>query len=86
MNLQVVGSSILFVYDDAAAADGGPERGVAVSSVAAKMIDFAKTEQLPAGGRLTHTSEWEVGNREDGYLTGLDNLIEIWTDLDVTSD
>ena len=62
--MQVVGSSILFVYDDAAAADGsGPERGMAVASVGAKMIDFAKTEELPGGGRLTHTAEWQVVRR-----------------------
>lgn len=75
---EVVGSSILFVYDDS---EG---EGVA-GTAAAKMIDFAKTEELPDGGTLTHAAEWELGNREDGYLTGLDNLIAIWEGLEVTA-
>lgn len=58
---QVVGSSILFVYDGDEAAGG--------VSVAAKMIDFAKTEGMPEGQQLSHCEEWELGNREDGYLT-----------------
>ena len=40
------------------------------------MIDFAKT--LPFGDHtLDHRSPWQVGNHEDGYLVGIDNLIEV---------
>ena len=39
------------------------------------MIDFAKT--LSVDKELTHREPWVVGNHEDGYLTGLDNLIEV---------
>eukprot|EP00965_Chrysotila_dentata_P213045 6187405-Pleurochrysis_carterae.AAC.2 len=28
--------------------------------------------------RLSHRAPWSVGNREDGFLFGLDNLIAVW--------
>jgi len=82
MRHEVVGSSILFVYDDGARGD----RETPITTAAARMIDFAKTEQLPDDARLTHTADWELGNREEGYLTGLDNLISLFKDLDVSDD
>ena len=75
---EVVGSSILFVYDDGA-------QGMAASAEA-KMIDFAKTEEIPEGQALSHRSEWVVGNREDGYLAGLDSLIEIFSNIEVVHE
>ncbi len=41
------------------------------------MIDFCKA--LPVDNDLTldHRSPWTLGNHEDGYLTGLDNLIQV---------
>jgi 1D-myo-inositol-triphosphate 3-kinase len=60
---EVVGSSILIIYDE--------------DKSGAWMIDFAKSKQVPDDMKLNHRKEWEVGNHEDGYLTGLDNLIEI---------
>ncbi|KAL1503549.1 hypothetical protein AB1Y20_012028 [Prymnesium parvum] len=73
---EVVGSSILFVYDDL------EERAACEASASAHLIDFAKTERLPDGRRLTHTEEWTVGNREDGYLVGLTNLINVFDGLE----
>ena len=70
---EVVASSILFVYDGAA--DREPNLNV-------WLIDFAKTEELPDGGRLDHRAAWTMGNREDGYLEGLDSLIELWSGLE----
>lgn len=43
-----------------------------------RMIDFAKVVPLEAGRRLTHRSTWVRGNREDGFLVGLDALIQLW--------
>ena len=45
------------------------------------MIDFAKTSPLDGARRLTHRVPWELGNREDGYLRGLDSLVEIFSAL-----
>lgn len=41
------------------------------------LIDFGKTTLLPDEQTLDHRIPWQEGNREDGYLLGLDNLIDI---------
>lgn len=45
------------------------------------LIDFAKTVSLPEGANITHINEWIVGNHEDGYLIGINNLIQIFEEL-----
>ena len=65
---QVVGSSLLFVYDSSGQ-----------SSV--HMIDFGKTVEVHPGIQVDHRTPWEEGNHEDGYLWGLDNLISMWREL-----
>lgn len=65
-NHEIVGSSLLVLYDNEQHAN-------------IWMIDFAKT--LKVSETLTHRACWCIGNHEDGYLTGLDNLIQIFTDL-----
>ena len=40
------------------------------------MIDFNITSPMETG--LRHDVPWVVGNREDGYLTGLHNLERFW--------
>lgn len=62
---QVVGSSLLFVHD-------------ASGKARVWMIDFGKTVPLQPPQTLDHRTPWVEGNREDGYLLGLDNLIDIF--------
>lgn len=59
----MIGSSILIIYDDEKA-------GV-------WMIDFAKTVPVPEGVSITHREPWVLGNHEEGFLTGVDNLIKV---------
>ncbi|XP_029301583.1 inositol-trisphosphate 3-kinase Cb isoform X2 [Cottoperca gobio] len=61
---EVVGSSLLFVHD-------------ASGKARVWMIDFGKTVPLPVPSTLDHRTPWVEGNREDGYLWGLDNLVDI---------
>lgn len=64
---EIVGSSLLFIYDSDKHAN-------------IWMIDFAKTTHVP-DKKITHHSPWMPGNHEDGYLVGLDGLIEIMKEL-----
>eukprot|EP00045_Choanoeca_perplexa_P008952 m.84559 g.84559 ORF g.84559 m.84559 type:complete len:652 (+) comp14689_c0_seq1:172-2127(+) len=59
---EVVGSSLLFVYS--------------ASDTGVWMIDFAKT--IAREKEIAHTVTWQpgVGSHEDGYLLGLDCLID----------
>ena len=63
----MIGSSLLFVHDD--------------DKASIWLIDFAKTYPLPSGIKIDHSSPWTLGNHEDGYLVGLDNLIRIFGQL-----
>lgn len=60
---EIIGSSLLFVHDD--------------TDANIWLIDFAKTDTLPENTKVTHYQQWELGNHEDGYLVGIDNLIRV---------
>uniref|UniRef100_A0A8C7FF28 Kinase n=1 Tax=Oncorhynchus kisutch TaxID=8019 RepID=A0A8C7FF28_ONCKI len=59
---EVIGSSLLFIHDHTDRAE-------------VWLIDFGKTTALPEGQTLDHSIPWQEGNREDGYMWGLDNLM-----------
>ncbi|XP_061650802.1 inositol-trisphosphate 3-kinase A [Phyllopteryx taeniolatus] len=59
---EVIGSSLLFIHDHTCNAQ-------------VWIIDFGKSTALPEGHVLKHDVPWREGNREDGYLLGLQNLI-----------
>ncbi|ESO06600.1 hypothetical protein HELRODRAFT_160789 [Helobdella robusta] len=67
---EVIGSSLLILHD-------------ATGRTGVWMIDFAKTTLAPNNKKLTHRSAWEFGNFEDGYLFGLDSLIQTLADISV---
>ena len=60
---QLIGSSLLVMYDNSDHAN-------------VWMIDFAKTVPVP-DHVLTHRDAWQPCNHEEGYLTGLDNLLTV---------
>lgn len=64
---EVIGSSLLFVHDRC--------------NANAWLIDFAKTLVLPNEVEIDHSSKWNVGNHEDGYLIGINNLISIFVTM-----
>ena len=64
---EVVGSSLLFVYDD--------------KRCGLWLIDFGKTQPLPDGVTGTHERHWEEGSHADGYLLGYENLMSVWKDV-----
>ncbi|WKX88607.1 hypothetical protein Q1695_008333 [Nippostrongylus brasiliensis] len=64
---EVVGSSILIVHD--------------CEKVNCWMIDFAKSSPIDPSRKLNHRTPWIPGNSEDGYLTGIDNLIKILEEM-----
>ena len=61
---ELIGSSLLFVHDE--------------KKANIWLIDFGKTVPVPENLEIDHKSAWEVGNHEDGYLIGLDCILNIF--------
>jgi len=88
---EIVGSSLLFVYENDFAhhldrphrsclSGGGGVQGNRPPQVGVWMIDFANTSMSDTP--LDHRKPWQAGNHEEGYLTGLDNLISTWEKME----
>ncbi|XP_076654666.1 inositol-trisphosphate 3-kinase-like protein isoform X1 [Halictus rubicundus] len=67
---EIIGSSIFMIYDN--------------DKVGVWVIDFGKTQALPSGMTMTHRKPWEQGNHEEGFLFGLDNLISMIEEVDLS--
>lgn len=65
---ELIGTSLLFAHNELGQAN-------------VWLIDFAKTFPLPDGAKVTHLKQWVLGNHEDGFLIGLDNLIGIFKSI-----
>jgi len=68
---EVIGSSLLFVHNQ--------DKEEITANV--WMIDFGKTHKLPHDATNDHYKKWVEGNREDGYLMGLDNMMCIFEEV-----
>ena len=64
LKTKLIGSSLLFVHDK--------------TNAGIWMIDFGKTRPLCAETKITHDRPWQEGNHEDGYLIGINSLINIF--------
>ncbi|XP_013410107.1 inositol-trisphosphate 3-kinase B isoform X2 [Lingula anatina] len=65
---ELIGSSLLFVHDN-------------TEQACVWMIDFGKSNPIPNDATISHRAPWVEGNREDGYLTGIDNIIDIFEEM-----
>lgn len=64
---ELIGCSLLLIHDE--------------DDARIWLIDFAKTQPLPDSIIITHWKKWELGNHEDGFLIGIDNLIRIFQSI-----
>jgi len=67
MQHSFIRTSLLLVYSDV------------TNTTSVHIIDLSRVSCT--GGHLTHRAPWAPGNHEDGYLTGLDNMIRIFGSL-----
>ena len=74
MSHEVVSSSLLVIYDGAVPPMAPPM---------ICMIDFAHTFSVTEYGlqRLKHRGGWSKGNHEEGYLDGLDSLVNCFKEV-----
>ncbi|XP_023328902.1 uncharacterized protein LOC111701723 [Eurytemora carolleeae] len=69
---ELIGSSLLLIHDG--------------DNASIWMIDFEKSTPMPPDVPILHTVPWEENTREDGYLIGLESLINIFSNLLENSD
>ena len=61
---QLIGCSVLIMHDR-------------FDKCGVWVIDFSKTNPVQDGCEITHRLPWQLGNHEDGFLFGLDNLMQV---------
>eukprot|EP00092_Neocalanus_flemingeri_P002413 GFUD01002580.1.p1 GENE.GFUD01002580.1~~GFUD01002580.1.p1 ORF type:complete len:591 (+),score=137.53 GFUD01002580.1:172-1944(+) len=62
---ELIGSSLLFVHD--------------YEKASVWLIDFEKTRSLEGSASISHDRKWELNNHEDGYLIGLNSVIQMFS-------
>eukprot|EP00929_Paragymnodinium_shiwhaense_P083405 TRINITY_DN4442_c0_g2_i1.p1 TRINITY_DN4442_c0_g2~~TRINITY_DN4442_c0_g2_i1.p1 ORF type:complete len:415 (+),score=49.72 TRINITY_DN4442_c0_g2_i1:165-1409(+) len=69
MTHEMIGASLLLVANK-------------TGKTRARIIDLAKTFRIPDGlDSFNHRRPWALANHEDGWLFGLDNMIEVWSEV-----
>ncbi|KAH3748114.1 inositol-trisphosphate 3-kinase homolog isoform X2 [Dreissena polymorpha] len=73
MTHELIGSSLLLIYDR-------------TEKCGIWLIDFSKTNPIPDDVTITHRVPWALGNHEDGFLFGVDNLIQFFSDIEIKEE
>ncbi|KAL4217034.1 hypothetical protein ACF0H5_023490 [Mactra antiquata] len=73
MSHELIGSSLLVMFDK-------------IGQCGVWVIDFSKTNLIDESMEITHRLPWKLGNHEDGFLFGLDNLIQFFTDIEIKDE
>lgn len=73
MSHELIGCSILVMHDK-------------FEKCGAWIIDFSKTNHIEDVCEITHRLPWKLGNHEDGFLFGLDHLIQFFSDIEIKQE
>ncbi|XP_053385557.1 inositol-trisphosphate 3-kinase homolog isoform X2 [Mercenaria mercenaria] len=73
MTHELIGCSILVMHDK-------------FEKCGVWIIDFSKTNLIEDGCEITHRLPWHLGNHEDGFLFGLDNLMQFFSDIEIKEE
>ncbi|XP_060597292.1 inositol-trisphosphate 3-kinase homolog isoform X3 [Ruditapes philippinarum] len=73
MSHELIGCSVLVMHDK-------------YDKCGVWVIDFSKTNPIQDGCEISHRLPWQIGNHEDGFLFGLDNLMQFFSDIEIKEE